>query len=139
MLSITISDIGIIRVLKLSGDLDSFTSERLMSAASVWIPEDGRLQINLDDLEYIDSSGLSALVMISEQARKKGVPMSIACDNARVYRVLEITGLRDFFKVEGALPDSNMNMDISGVGLTGEVAYQPKKARPQIRGLQREA
>ena len=139
MLSIAVSDIGIIRILKLSGDLDSFTSERLVSAAGAWVPESGRLLINLDDLEYIDSSGLSALVLISERARKKGVPMSIACDNARVYRVLEITGLRDFFKVEGILPDSTMNMDISGVGLTDEAAYQPRKVHPQIRGLQRGA
>jgi anti-anti-sigma factor len=55
--------------------------------------------VNLDELEYIDSSGLSALVRIWMKASESGTQLVLSCGNPRIYRILEITGLLNLFKV----------------------------------------
>lgn len=93
------------RVLRLSGELDSFTSERLTTISETWLHGAKRLVVNLDELQYIDSSGLSALVWMWVQAKDNGTQMRITCNNARIHRVLEITGLLNLFVLEPAVAE----------------------------------
>jgi anti-sigma B factor antagonist len=86
-------------VLKLSGDLDSYTSPRLSEYGKTWLKKTTELLVNLDDLDYIDSTGLSALVAMWVIAKDLGVPMVISCRSARIYRVFELTGLSNLFNV----------------------------------------
>lgn len=139
MLSISVRDLGGVRVMKLTGDLDSFTSKRLSNAAGAWASECVKLLINLDGLKYIDSSGLSALVAISVHAEEQGVPMVISCRNPRIFRVFEITGLDKYFNTEGVLPESVLNigasMSIAGIGLTDEIVRKPVDSASQPRSI----
>jgi anti-sigma B factor antagonist len=107
VLHIGVSEIGDTRVVRLVGDLDSYTSNRLRSISEKWIPGAKKVIVNLDGLEYIDSSGLSALVGVSEVARKNGVLMLLSCHNSRIYRVLELTGLVNFFSVVDIVSDAD--------------------------------
>ena len=99
MLEIGVMDNAGTTVLKLSGDLDSFTSPRLSRYGKGWLRRSSKLIVNLDDLDYIDSTGLSALVAIWVNTREQGIPMVISCRSPRIYRVFEITGLLNLFTV----------------------------------------
>ena len=87
------------RVLRLTGELDSYTSDRLAGVAGVWLTGAKKIIIDLDGLEYIDSSGLAALVGMWVKARDR---MVISCSNPRIRRVMEITGLLNLFSFEEA-------------------------------------
>ncbi len=86
-------------VLKLSGDLDSFTSPRLSKYGRSWLRKSRKLVVNLDDLDYIDSTGLSALVAMWVNAKEQGIPMVISCRSPRIHRIFELTGLLNLFTV----------------------------------------
>jgi stage II sporulation protein AA (anti-sigma F factor antagonist) len=102
VLHVGVRDCGDTRVLSLAGELDSYSSERIMAASETWINGANRVSVCLDDLQYIDSSGLSALVWMWTEARDRGVEMVISCNSPRVHRVLEITGLLKLFTLESA-------------------------------------
>ena len=52
-----------------------------------------RLVMNLAEVGFIDSAGVSALVSIREQAARFGVDMTLANTSGAVQRVLDLTGL----------------------------------------------
>lgn len=117
VLHIGVKDKGTTRVLSLTGELDSFTSDRLKSISETWIPGSRRLIVNLDKLDYIDSSGLAALVRIWVMARENGVQMVLKCRNGRILRILEITGLSNLFVLDGAKKRSATSVRVAA-GLT---------------------
>ena len=102
VLHIGVKDKGTTRVLSLTGELDSFTSDRLRSISEIWIPGSRRLVVNLDKLDYIDSSGLAALVGMWVMARDNGAEMVLKCRSSRILRIFEITGLSNLFVLDGA-------------------------------------
>ena len=108
VLQIGVSEIAGARVLRLTGDLDSYTSDRLSTISKAWISGAKKIIVNLDGLEYIDSSGLSALVGIWVRARESGVQMVVSCQNPRIHRVLEITGLLNLFTLVNTKPDAKV-------------------------------
>lgn len=105
-LHILISESAGTRVLRLTGELDAYTSGRLLEFTKTWIDGAKRLVVNLDELEYIDSSGLSALVRIWMAVRDNGAYLAISCQNPRIYRILEITGLLNLFNIIENNPES---------------------------------
>jgi anti-sigma B factor antagonist len=121
VLHIGVSDNGGTRVVRLTGELDSYTSYRLTSVADTWIPGAQRLLVNLDGLDYIDSSGLSALVGMWVKATETGADMSISCRNPRIHRVLEITGLVNLFNIQTSSREARV--------LTGAAYNAPVTAR----------
>ena len=102
VLRIGVKEKGTTRVLSLTGELDSYTSDRLRSISETWIPGSRKLIVNLDKLDYIDSSGLAALVRMWVMARDNGSQMLLKCRNSRILRILEITGLSNLFILDGA-------------------------------------
>ncbi|MDH7481438.1 MAG: STAS domain-containing protein [Armatimonadota bacterium] len=127
---IGVNEIGTTRVLRLIGDLDSYTSRRLLFAVDSWIDNVEKLLVNLDQIEYIDSTGLAALVAIWVEAEKRGVRFILSCKNSRVYRVLEITGLLNLFNLaEG----STTSVPIAG-GAPPIISSKREQKTPPISG-----
>jgi anti-sigma B factor antagonist len=85
-------------VVKLTGELDLLAAPQL-EVCLVALRAEGAHDIRLDlsGLSFCDSSGISALLKASKQCRKSGGHLSIASPQAAVRRVLEITGLLDYF------------------------------------------
>ena len=102
ILHIGMSERGGTRVLRLTGDLDSYTSDRLSGIAKTWVKGAKKLVVNLDGLEYIDSSGLATLVGMWVRARDSHASFVIMCQNPRIRRIMEITGLLNLFSFEEA-------------------------------------
>lgn len=58
-----------------------------------------RLEIDLKDLTFIDSSGLAALVQIQKAAGERGITVVLTGASAATRRLLELTGLDHVFTI----------------------------------------
>lgn len=83
-------------MLSISGELD-------LAAASVFevalegalTSGAGRIVLDVGSLEFIDSTGLSALVRAQQRAERSGRQLGLINPGAQVSRLLELTGLAD--------------------------------------------
>lgn len=81
-------------VLRVTGDLDLETAPRLLVGVEPHVAAaDGALIIDLSALQFIDSSGLSALIRINRRVAAAGRELTIIAPAPPVAKVFEITGL----------------------------------------------
>ena len=87
-------------IIDLSGEVDAYTSARFREAM-VDLIESGaaNLIISMIKVEYIDSSGLGALVGGLKRSTEKGGRIFIVCDNPQIRKVFDITGLEKVFPI----------------------------------------
>jgi anti-sigma B factor antagonist len=80
--------------LELGGELDMAATLRLEPAVEQLLGEGvRRLVIDLGGLSFIDSTGFSLLVAVTEQARRAGAELVLLRPRADVGRALQMTGL----------------------------------------------
>jgi anti-anti-sigma factor len=91
---------GPIRIV-LAGELDGEEVPRLYEAvAGVPIAGDARdLRVEAAELTFLDSSGIRALLVFRERAAESGARVVLGPVTRNVYRVLEIAGLVDLFRI----------------------------------------
>ena len=83
-----------IPVVRVSGDLDSYSAPRLRRVLNemLLVPKP-RIVLQCEGLEYIDSSGLGVLVSALKTANDRSGTVGLAAPQLGVSRVLRITGL----------------------------------------------
>ena len=90
-----------LRVL-VSGELDLYREAELRSCVDALLvdraPE--RLVLDVCGLQFLDSSGLRALLTCRDRARSAGVPLTLAVTPGPVTRLLDVAGVRDWFDYE---------------------------------------
>ena len=81
-------------VLAVAGEVDLATAPRLREALTDLVVE-GHVQIivDLSETEFLDSTGLGAIVTGLKRVRTKDGDMRVVCTSPRVCKVFEITGL----------------------------------------------
>jgi anti-sigma B factor antagonist len=77
---------------KLSGELDMASAPALSDALGPIVDECRRLTLDLEDLTFIDSSGIRAFVELSSRLDGSG-PLVLTNVSDGVHRLLEIVGL----------------------------------------------
>jgi anti-anti-sigma factor len=85
---------------KLSGELDISTAPALQARASYLgsvIAAD--VLMDLDRLTFLDSSGISVIVMTCKRVRANGGSFSVTCSESLVRRTLALTGLLEYLQV----------------------------------------
>lgn len=97
-LQISVRNDGAVPIIDLVGEVDAYTSARFREAM-VDLIEAGAasLIISMMQVEYIDSSGLGALVGGLKRSTERGGRIIIVCDNPQIRKVFEITGLEKVF------------------------------------------
>lgn len=93
---------GRARVLKLSGELDVASSGALEQSVDE-VSDYDRLVIDLSDLEFIDSTGLSVLVAAHQQAVAAGREFCVVQGSGQVQRLLALAGLEERLTVADTL------------------------------------
>ena len=90
------------RVLTLAGSVDLGSRSLLTDAVSTAVAEAGVEQVVLDlsGVEFIDSTGLGAIVESSGKAEDTGRGFALRNPSKRVGRILELTGLDDQWPIE---------------------------------------
>lgn len=81
-------------VLHVRGEVEALTADRLGAAVTAALDGDLPVVLDLTDVRFLDSAGLSTLVRATERGEELGEPLRIAVDSNRpVVRPIEITGL----------------------------------------------
>ena len=87
-------------VLALSGELDMATSPPVAQRLSELVAGGTDVIIDVRDLGFIDSSGLSALIAARQRSNNRGTKLTLRGPSRAVTRVLAITGLDRVFDIE---------------------------------------
>lgn len=86
---------------ELTGELDLLSAPQLREILVEIFTEDqpGRIVLDLSDLIYLDSTGLSVFVTAHKRANASGIAFCLANPNASVRRLLQITALDQIFVI----------------------------------------
>ena len=86
-------------VVRASGDLDIESADAFITLGRTAVQQctDSAIVIDLAECTFLDSSGVGALVTVRNAARDAGVKIFVQGASDRVRRVLEVTGLLDYF------------------------------------------
>jgi anti-sigma B factor antagonist len=85
-------------VMFVAGELDMAAKGRLVSEAD-WQRHDVKaVVIDMSELEFMDSTGLSDIVSMSVAAEAEGVTVTVRAARANVRRVFDITGMARFLE-----------------------------------------
>lgn len=87
----------------LRGELDTYTVPELDRALSDVVGEGRprRIVVDLRGLEFIDVTGVGALVSANNGAHRAGSELVLRGPNKQARKLLEITGLDQVFTIEG--------------------------------------
>jgi anti-anti-sigma factor len=78
---------GVVRV---RGEVDCQTAPRLGEALAA---VEGPLLVDLDEVTFMDSSGVNVLVKHYRQQSDEGAPLRVVAMSRCVHRILEVAGL----------------------------------------------
>ena len=98
-------------VLAVGGEIDVATAPRLREQL-ISLVNDGqhRIVVDLTAVEFLDSTGLGVLVGALKRVRTHDGDLALVCDEPRILKVFEITGLTKVFAmfdtVDGAVGGS---------------------------------
>jgi anti-sigma B factor antagonist len=85
-------------VVALRGELDLAAAPELLRQLQAKLAEPvSALTLDLEGLEFIDSSGLGVLCQVQEDADARGIPLELVRVPHHARRVLEVTGLTEMF------------------------------------------
>lgn len=95
------------QVVVVGGEVDVYTAPLLRDALDQQIAAGHiRLVVDLDAVEFMDSTGLGVLVGRLKLVRNRNGWLRIVCSNERVLKVFRITGLDRVFTISATLEDA---------------------------------
>jgi anti-sigma B factor antagonist len=100
-----------IYIIDIFGEMDLYNSYKLKELLLKMIEKKiENFIINLNDVEYIDSSGIGALIYITSTIRKMNLHMVITNVRGSVKKVIELTKLTSFFPITTTLEEAIRSM-----------------------------
>ena len=98
-LSIDVRREGDDAVVTLSGELDISTSPDLQDALAELTDAKRKVTVDLSELEFIDSTGLAALLGAHKDLTEHGGVLELRHPSRMVVNLVQITGLDDVFEI----------------------------------------
>lgn len=92
-------------VIAIAGELDLASAPQLEEALER-AQSDGSVTLDLRDLDFMDSTGLSVLVRAHQAAEAAGRTLTLVQGPPQVQRLLSLTGVAERLNVVDALPDA---------------------------------
>jgi anti-anti-sigma factor len=111
-------------VIALRGELDVTDAASAGAALIALVARDCEIIVDLAGLEFIDSSGLAALLLARKHARQAGGDLLLAAPQQQVLRVLTITRLIEVFAVQASPEEiaSGAKLSATGAPVTARAA-----------------
>jgi len=94
-------------VLEVKGEVDLYTSPALRERI-VELVEEGQIRVivDLQEVGFLDSSGLGALVGALKRVNERGGRLMLVCPEGSPLKVLTITGLDKIFPIHSSLDEA---------------------------------
>lgn len=99
-LSLSTSERAGATVVTVTGEIDVYTAPRLRDRLTELV--DGgayRLVVDLEGVDFLDSTGLGVLVGGLKKVRTHDGSLSLVCTNERILKIFRITGLAKVFDI----------------------------------------
>jgi anti-sigma B factor antagonist len=94
-------------VLSVSGEVDVYSAPRLREKLVELVTQGARqLVVDLEGVDFLDSTGLGVLVGGLKRVRSNGGDMTLVCTQPRILKVFEITGLTSVFHIGESLDEA---------------------------------
>lgn len=91
-------------VLAVTGEVDVYTAPRLRERLVELVTEGKRkIVVNLEGVDFLDSTGLGVLVGGLKRLRSNDGDMSLVSTQPRILKVFEITGLTKVFAIHDSV------------------------------------
>lgn len=94
-------------VVRVVGEVDLAVVEDLRAAVRPCFSVSDAVEVNLSAVEFIDSSGLGALVQLMKEAERQDVSFTLTGVRPSTYRLFELTGLTSVFDIRSGSQDAN--------------------------------
>ncbi|TVX95493.1 STAS domain-containing protein [Cohnella terricola] len=86
------------------GEFDLEVASRIRSALEPLIEmTDRRLTLNLQDLKYIDSTGIGILISVVKARHSRNAPFDVEQIPSHIRKLFEMTGISPFLKSDSPL------------------------------------
>ena len=92
-------------VFTFKGQLDAFSEKQFKNFITNNLKIDFPLIIDLSKIDFLDSSGLGALVQTSKECKKLKIGFSVV-GNSRVAQTIKLVRLGDFLNLKASLEDA---------------------------------
>lgn len=94
-------------VVKVHGEVDVYTAPKMKEEMQRCIDTGlTNVVVDLAGVAYMDSSGLGVLIGALKRAREAGGELIVSAPNARIARIMDVTGLGRIFNVHAATADA---------------------------------
>lgn len=94
-------------LVKIEGEVDVYTSIDLKKEMTKLVESDQkRIIIDLENVNYMDSSGLGVLVALLKELKKVGGELKLICLPVSVKKIFDLTRLTKFFNIYNNLEDA---------------------------------
>ena len=93
-------DEGVEPTVRLSGELDAYTAPTLQEALDT--APAGTLRIGMEQVGFIDSTGIRVLVSADNDRRRDGGALVLVAPSDAVRRLLQLTSLDEHLRIEEA-------------------------------------
>lgn len=99
-------------IIDVNGEMDLYNSYKLKELVMKMLEKKvSQLIINLDNVEYIDSSGIGALIYICSTLKKMNLKLVIANIHGSVKKVIELTKLMGYFPIANSIDEALEQID----------------------------
>ena len=94
-------------VIEIGGEIDVYTAPRLRESIVAAVEAGhSRLIIDVQKVDFLDSTGLGVLVGALKRVRADGGSLDIVCTQERILKIFEITGLDKVFGLHASVDEA---------------------------------
>ena len=98
---------GEIYIIDVNGEMDLYNSYKLKELVMKMIEKNVKLfVINLEQVDYIDSSGIGALIYICSTIKKMNLKLAISNIHGSVKKVIELTKLMGYLPIANSVDEA---------------------------------
>ena len=97
---------GEVYIIDVNGEMDLYNSYKLKELVMKMLEKNVKsFIINLEQVDYIDSSGIGALIYICSTIKKMNLKLAIACIHGSVKKVIELTKLMGYVPIANSVEE----------------------------------
>ena len=100
-----VSECGTFQMISVRGRLTIDTTPELLAELKQAVREAPGIKVNLEQVEYLDSSGISVLIQGLKLAQDHDVDYTLLDPSPKVQAVIELSQLHNFFQIETSAGD----------------------------------